>query len=368
MTATETYAEYAESIAKGTLVVPRSVCIGSWRCEMVPMRKGDWSRGIRLVPVYKITGHPSDTMKAKRTTGLCIAPLRVRSIPTQTSDFNPSVAELTLANVLGPISLRVLMWVVGNSLVDPIDKPRAVWLYGSGGEGKSSTVNTILANLPGMVHPLSRDYPGSDHQMGDGEMGRAMSARFISYGDCVLTKSKVNATFWKIITGGDTIRVSSGQGRLNCSAIFASNTLWYPNSGLLKRWFVRRTIVLALESPPEGSTPPPESFTDVEISRFVMNCIMCRLAYDNPPLTIGMVLTTIFGYRAGVATRGVKFGDHSTDVGSLAATESVSLSGQIDRDRLVDLVECTAPHLVGLCHGVRCLIGLEPVIPVGYAP
>ncbi|KAF8516072.1 hypothetical protein JB92DRAFT_3312587 [Gautieria morchelliformis] len=37
------------------------------------------------------------------------------------------------------------------------EKPRALYLYGAGGEGKSATINTILAHLPGAVHPLSRD-------------------------------------------------------------------------------------------------------------------------------------------------------------------------------------------------------------------
>lgn len=127
-----------------------------------------------------------------------------------------STAEISLSNVMSDENLRLLKWIIGNGLIDPVDKPKAVYMFGNGGEGKSCTINTILANLPGAVHPLSKDYVGSPLSISQEDLGHAMSSRFISYGDVVLRNSRINAAFWKMITGGDTVRVC--QGRVDCLA------------------------------------------------------------------------------------------------------------------------------------------------------
>ena len=152
------------------------------------------------------------------------------------------------------------------------------------GVRESATINTLLAHLPGAVHPLSKDYVGSNHSMSTKDLTAAISSRLISYRDVVLTKSKINTSFWKTITGGDTIKVAGGQGRVVCTAMFASNYPWYPSSSLTRKWFSRGTVVIPLTAPPAGFEPPPESFGDPEIHDFVMNCVyerMITLAYPS---------------------------------------------------------------------------------------
>ena len=178
----------------------------------------------------------------------------------------------------------------------------------------------------------------------------------------MLNKSRVNAAFWKMITGGDNVRVSSGQGRLSCTALFASNNLWYPTSALLKKWFVRRTVVILLHSLSEGDPPPPDSFSDLEIHNFVVNCIHEHLRTPSMPCTIGSMLLTIFGYKISVATWGVRLGENATPMGSISATWALCIAGGITYDLLVELVESMTRELVST-HAGLYLKNIKIAIP-----
>jgi len=363
MTATEMYSAFAEKVAPSCGTVPRSVCIGTWRLHVTLEDSSAPEAGIKMAPVFMITGRPSVNEVAKRVTGLCISPIRIGVLTQRVRKFSPSAAEKSLSNVMTSDNLRLLRWVIGNGLIDPVDKPKAVYMFGNGGEGKSCTINTILANLPGAVYPLSKDYVGSNLTISQEDLTHAMSVRFISYGDVVLKKSKINAAFWKMITGGDTMRVSSGQGRLSCTALFASNNLWYPISALLKKWFVRRTIVILLHAPSADDPPPPNSFSDLEIHDFVTNCIYERLRTPFVPCTIQSSLLTIFGYKISVATRGITLGNKTSELGSISATWAVSIAGEVEYELLTELVECMSNSLVSEYHGVKYLKGIETSVP-----
>jgi len=360
MTAVDMYISYAEMIALGCNCMPRSLCISSWRSMVSFIDPKDHSKGISLSPVHKVVKFEGGRNPLKRSTGLCISPIRITTMSSRVRSFKPSRGETSLSNVMAPHDLKLIRWVIGNALLDPVDRPRALYLYGAGGEGKSATINTLLAHLPGAVHPLSRDYVGGHHTMSVEDLSAAMSSRFISYGDVVLTKSRINASFWKTITGGDTIKVASGQGRIVCTAMFASNHLWYPSSSLTKRWFSRRTIVVPLTAPHADASPPPESFSDPDIHDFVMNCVYERMTNHDIPLPISTVLLTIFGYRISVATRGIRVCANSNFVGCVAGTWSLSLAGQLEYDLLLDLVSAASPTLVGKAMGVSYIRDITP--------
>lgn len=360
--ATQTYASYAELLARPCRPVPPSVCISSWRFHVTLKEVGGSKETGKLYfrPVFRIIDEPQ---ARKRVTSLVISPVRISLVPGNSTTIRKSPAEIGLSNVMTSEDLYLTMWVVGNGLLDPVDRPKALYLYGGGGEGKSTTINTILANLPGAVHPLGKDYVGGSSHISEYDLSCAMSSKFISYGDVVITNNKINAPFWKMITGNDTVRVAEGQGRLGCTSLFASNDLWYPKSSLLKRWFVRRTIVVSLGTPSVGSKPPPEAFTDVEVYDFVSKCVYIRLKEAFIPITVRSILLTIFGYRVGVATRGIILGSKSTGLGSIAATWSLSIAGQIEYDLLVDLVKASCPEMIGKHADIEFIRNIQPAPP-----
>ncbi|KAL9543371.1 hypothetical protein MBANPS3_008150 [Mucor bainieri] len=98
--------------------------------------------------------------------------------------------------------------------------------HGRGGNGKTVAINTLISNLKGVVASLSKDYVGSSSSLSTTDMYNLLSSRFATYGDVALSNGKINQQFWKMLSGGDTIKLPSGEGRLNCTGVFAGNSLW----------------------------------------------------------------------------------------------------------------------------------------------
>jgi hypothetical protein len=306
------------------------------------------SNMIKFNPVTGVAGEyrPRDAFFNSRISGMTINPLSLRIIPSMYLLGIESKAEEVLSNVLTDEQLRVLMWIIGNGLLDPVDRPRAVYLYGNGGDGKSVTINTIINNLPGCVYPLSTDYIGSNKQMKDIDLTQCLSARFITHGDVELNNGKINSTFWKSITGGDTVRVAGGQGKIKCTGIFASNQLWFLPYFSRKEWFTRRSVVLVMNKPPKGVQPPPESYSESEIYHFIMNCVATRLKTNHPPITLKMAFITMFGTGVGYATAGIELDESANHMQCMVATWYVALSSSTDKDVLLNCIYTMNPDLL----------------------
>lgn len=356
--ATMPYVVYAESVAKSCAQIPPSVCYSTWRLRVS-------MRGSTMIfePISSLVQYARGFPASLRITGLCVCPIQIRTIPTRLDRYEISRAEQVLGNVLTPPQLRVLMWVIGNGLVDPVDRPRVVYLYGGGGDGKSVTINTLIANLRGCISPLSKDYAGREIPMSEDDLDRALSSRFVTYGDVSLKDNKINSAFWKLITGGDTIQTSTGQGRILCTAIMASNNIWYPGSAMLRTWFTRRTVALVMNSPPLGCAPPPVDYNDEDVYWFTINCIRERLRSDTMPVTLEMAFITIFGRKVAVATRSIIITQSTSPFGCMAGTHAVSLASGIPYERLVSLFESMSTSLITEYSGIKAIAGITCYVP-----
>lgn len=202
MAVVEPYWDYVTRVAKDIKHMPQSVCIGTWRLTVTVERAvvrdlGDHratprsSSPSRRSPELQVADDeesggpdggcqdiddvPPDFVKftpdgniapsadripgGVRSSSFCVCPVRSASIPRWAPlEPSPSVAERILSNVLARDDLQLLMWVVGNGLIDPVSKPRSVLLYGSGSVGKTTTIRTISECLRGTVYTLSQDY------------------------------------------------------------------------------------------------------------------------------------------------------------------------------------------------------------------
>ena len=128
MVAADMYLSFAEKVAPSCGRIPRSVCIGSWRLQVSLEDENKPNKGIRMIPVFMITGAPSVRETAKRATGLCISPIRIGVLTQHVRSFEQSAAETSLLNVMSKENLRLLKWIIGNGLIDPVDKPKAVYM------------------------------------------------------------------------------------------------------------------------------------------------------------------------------------------------------------------------------------------------
>ncbi|KAI5279895.1 hypothetical protein KEM54_003968 [Ascosphaera aggregata] len=282
-----------------------------------------------------------------RASGFCLSPISTTAIPRTIKLDERSDVEKYLSNVLSNEDLISLMWNIGNGLVDPVLDPRIIYLFGAGGEGKSTTIGMLHDVLRGAIGSFSRDYIGSKKEMTDEDKINTMSNRFMVFGDTVIKDSEINESFWKMVTGKDVITVRGTVGTMRAVCLFAGNNLWYGGSAKHRKWFVRRTLVFKLNPLPEGATPPPETFSDFQRSKFIARCTYLRVYSKSPYIPISSVLLTIFGYRAAVATRGIEICKDASPLECIAGTYAIVIASHIKYDLLVDLVESVSKGLVG---------------------
>nr|CDI56317.1 uncharacterized protein BN887_03640 [Melanopsichium pennsylvanicum 4] len=161
---------------------------------------------MKFTPYGCVAPFAADVFGAARVSSFCTLPIETTSIPRSTPLIRGhGVAERILSNVLSPEDLHLVMWVIGNSLVDPASKPKLVLLYGPGGNGKTTTIRAISECLQGTVHMLSQDYLSGTKQVYSEDAVGCMTSRFVCYGDMELKSDSINALFWKMITGGNTV-------------------------------------------------------------------------------------------------------------------------------------------------------------------
>ncbi|SPC66834.1 uncharacterized protein UHOD_11439 [Ustilago sp. UG-2017b] len=416
MAALEPYWGYVTRVAKDIKHMPQSVCIGTWRLTVTVERAvvrdlGDLratprgSRPSRRSPEFQVADDdesggsdsgcqdiddvPPDFVKftpygdiapfagfipgAARISLFCVCPVRSTSIPKCASlKPSPSVAERILSNVLAREDLQLLMWVVGNGLIDPVSKPRSVLFYGPGSVGKTTTIRTISKCLRGTVHTLSQDYSSGTNPVSSEDAVGCMTSRFVCYGNMEFESDSINASVWRMITGGDTLTAQGMTSTVSCTGIFGSDHLWYPDAQTRMPWFMRRMIVIVMTPPPKGCAPPQTEFSDNEVTDFVCNAVATRLRCGvDPPLTLRHLLVTMFGYRVAEATRGVVERPDASDPECHSAILSLSIASLIDVDQLIKMAESMAPHMIkdiGYAKVIRGLTIRRVKSTVSYHP
>ena len=334
--ATSPFLDYADHIATLITHVTSSVCLSSWRMS-VRMQASDSSlifeRMTGIVPM------PAEAKWSQRESSLCVCPVSTRVLPGVWRRSGQTLVQKVLSNVIRPESMLPLMWVIGNGLLDPVREPRIVYFYGSGGDGKSTTINVLRTVLEGAITSFTKDYVMSDREVSVEDLSRAASSRFVSYGDVNLRYGTPNTKLWKMITGGDAISSPIGEIRLTCTALFASNDLWHDNKRIQEKWFTRRTLVVKMEPLAPDSDPPPDLIPDEDRSRFIADCIHIRASHEFLPVSAQDILITILGRSAERATRAILLEDCNDFHDARAATVAVAMAALMKLDLFLSLVE-----------------------------
>ncbi|CAI7902015.1 unnamed protein product [Closterium sp. NIES-54] len=296
---------------------------------------------------------------SRRLGSLVRRPLSIGLLPLHWNQGHMSKAEVILSKVLTPERLRLVMWTVGNGLLDPIARPRILYLYGpKGGEGKSTALQVLASQLPGCYRPLSKNYPGTASNLPEDEKAGLMDYRFTSHGDVVLKDGRVNATLWKEVCGGDLVSVSGGVGVLDLTVLLASNDIWFPHLSQRQTWMTRRTFVILLDRPALDLPRPEIAFSDRDVFEFTCACLGTRLKWEQHPVTAECVLLTIFGKRAGIVTRAVRLAEPETFDQALVASYSIAMSGHMALTELITLAESMSQSAVVTVRGLKALRGV----------
>lgn len=345
-----------------------SVCIGCWRLGMTVVKNlnvnedslGEHEikvRGVTKVALTVIDGFGF----SGRASTFCLSPVDSSIFPVMIRWKKDDYIEGFFRNVFSEADLRCLMWNIGNALIDPVVDPRILYLYGAGGEGKTTTIGILYNVLRGTIGSFSRDYVGTNVEMKDDDKLAAMSNRVMVFGDTLIKDSKINEVFWKLVTGKDVITVHGTTGTMRCVCVFAGNNLWYGNSSKHHKWFIRRTLVFKLDAPPKDSIPPPETFDDEDRIKFISRCLYLRVTRSHPIISLSSVFLAIFGYRVAVATRGIEICPNANELECLSATHAIVISSMIKYEKLIELFKSVSASTVGsISEGAEYIKGIRP--------
>nr|CCA27721.1 AlNc14C654G12337 [Albugo laibachii Nc14] len=324
--------------------IPNSVCIGIHRVSyQVSENKLKFSTVHNVMPL-----NVDYCVDEYLRSAFCCNPLRIGHLPCRINVDVTSPAEEVLLATMRRDSLDTLMWCIGNSLRDPVQTPRMLFLFGEGGNGKSVAINTLISNLPCVVATLSRDYIGrTTQQLTETDLERIMTHRFICYGDVVLNRHRqVNEAFLKIVSGNDAVTSSRMSGRLQCGGLFATNALWKAYPSVMMPWFSRRVVCVELNKPQPGTTQPREHFTEQDVLKFVARCLHIRERSKHLLVSTREALLSLFGDDVRIVTRGVVIDENATYMQSLTATYVICTLAGLTMDTLIDIVRALSPPLI----------------------
>ncbi|KAJ3219739.1 hypothetical protein HK099_004579 [Clydaea vesicula] len=334
------YLKYAYKIVDDVKPVPRSICISSYRLKVFD------SKGELLLSRVNdlVDCHPRLPLRVK---GFCCSPAINSNIIASKIVYEEKCEIYgILLNVLDDDALKVLIWTIGNGLIDPVSNSKLIYFRGDGGDGKTSLIEILESVLDGCIVPLTKDYVCLDKQLDNVDLARAASSRFVSCSEVTTNDGKINEKFWKMMTGGDLIASSFGDVRLRCTVFLASNVIWYKYNAISMKWFTRRTIVLPMKRLDRKATPPKAQYTSIEKSTFLFNCIHYRLVHKSIPITIKYALMTILGSGYTKIERCIQFVECSDFLDCYAAMICISILCLIDCETLVSLVEVMSKELV----------------------
>jgi hypothetical protein len=337
------YTDLAEKIASSVRQTKKSICIGTSRILV------EYKDEKLLFPGLDNCFGTTKTSLSVKQKSFCVGPINIPINPRgEWVNSFTSTVESYISNVLSEDSLRMLKWTIGNGLIDPVDQPRILYFYSNGGHGKSTLIELLNQVLKGSMEPLSKDYLSTESEISMFDIQNLVDCRFTSIGDASMKTGKVNESFWKMVTGGDSIATSIGVVASKSTLFVGSNDLWYPNSRIHNKWFTRRGCVISLKKEIDNKFVghPMGAKDDNERLRFIMSCVKTRFMFKNPPITAKQALMTVFGRAAKKSTRGVFFRDNVDYITGLQASVSISIAGDIDLDLLLDLVGSMSSDLI----------------------
>jgi len=138
--------------------IPRSVCFGIHRLAFNVSDTGiTFTQSPPITPTA-FEGYPHFST-------LCYMPVKTRTVPAIWSSEAGHPFQEYLARFFDdPDEFMPYMWSIGNALVDPASPSKFVVIYGRGGNGKSTVINSTMEAFGSSMAPISsrmRDWDSS---------------------------------------------------------------------------------------------------------------------------------------------------------------------------------------------------------------
>lgn len=275
--------------------VPISVCIGTERLAV------ELDREKRTLKFHPVEPYPVKGRKGipEFVYSLCYQPVDHTIIPSRYSF--PGVG--TILEFLRPLfpdvrTLVTFMWFIGNTVREPIAKPRCMMLCGHGGSGKSTALRMATAALQGAATLIPDNVLTYEHRsLGEEVAQTAIKSRLITCYELDLDNRKVNMSLLKNVTGSDYVKVGEFMSKAVCSFAIATNGLPdvvkqpdFTSDALSRRMVCLKMDVDTAEAPFE-----PDPGGAVDKADFLCACIYIRMCYSHIPMSPDSMLMTLCG-------------------------------------------------------------------------
>ena len=273
-----------------------------------------------------------------------------------------------------PTDFRTLRWLIGNSLLDPVQEHKVIILCGRGGSGKSTVTRIVEMLMTGCVKPISGAIFADIRitSLPERTIPGIVGSRIMIGGDVNFANGVMNTQVMKSITGNDILRHPTHDIlciRASASVMLCTNVL--PDENRTPEYhtpaIMRRLVMLPMRTNARNLVSRPEPTDSVQLATFMHKCVAECVACRDMPVSPCVVLTTIFPSRISLLESIVEFSEDATYLECSFATMAVCRHTDTPRTELVSIASEISPAAVwsvgsafkSVLRGIR----LSPRIP-----
>ena len=277
--------------------VPTSVCIGTTRLEIGTDEDG----AVLVFTPGRVLTHRTVSSIPRDVYSLCVMPVDLPIYPVR-YQFPGKASLLEYVAQVFPDTrdLVTVMWIVGNSVLDPQENPKSLLLSGPGGSGKSTVLRAIYKSMARCCGTLPDGCLTGYTKSMAGVIAEAVaSSRMVVCYDVDIEREPLNMAMFKNISGSDYIRVGFNTCKSTCSLALAANGYVDPLGGsvytsdaIMRRAVCVMMDVNTVEIPRAHA---PESVDD--LLDFICSCLHIKLKYSHMPVSPLNVALTMCGSR-----------------------------------------------------------------------
>lgn len=340
--------------------IPTSVCFGTRRLEIVLDEMTNeilFSNCRVLLNVISKNANPA-------VSTACIMPIDTDTIPTRYAFPGRGEILISLMKLFPDLrSLYTILWHIGNSLVDPVSRPRCLMLSGPGGSGKSRVLQHVFSCLTGCCGILPDGSLVQEKKSMPDEVAEVVaSCRMAVCYDVDLESRLLDMSTFKNISGSDYIRVGYNSVKSNCSLMLATNGVVnidkqpeYLQDAIIRRTSTVLMNVNALDISPSSMPEDSESRVD-----FACAAIQVRLQYDSMPISPLDFLLSICQSKIDIALQHIyETRDPISLFDGLLVLNTLSKILNVSRDSITFKAKLISPLTLLYCNDRAILRGLK---------
>lgn len=278
-------------------------------------------------------------------------------------DERCSVSNYLLPLFRNEMEYEMLLWLVGNCLLDPQESAHLVILYGQGGTGKSTLMAALRVLLNGCCRPVDMSELVSRRttRVAPEVVEALASVRLGICGYVDFSAGEISRHFVNVAMGGDPVAVPPFSATIRSSVMVGTETLpsLASNPGLKSEAVQRRVRVLPMVANAR-ELPRAELPTDEKSHmHWICRCLSTRLAYDHLPMSPRAVLLSLFYNSYPVGAKIVEESRSATSKDSVAATKMLATVLGVDMSWLSDLLRLYGPNCRITVGGTNYIKGIK---------